>query len=1120
MSMPEEQIAVQPVEDPILCSPYDEPHLHWLYDTRTGIPSKNPGRRPASYWYKSERSGSAQGVLFAEEERDDLPLVNALRTDVKRWRESGWRGASETTKRLLRHWWRADRARRLFFCQVEAVETIIYLREMLARRRSPRRKPELGVDEFELLGRGVNPRPETWIATVAQAPKLVDAPAGNGARPIPRYACKMATGSGKTVVMAMLVAWAFCNRGTKPGDPRYPRRVLVVCPNLTIKERLRVLRPGDPHNYYEAFDLVPSSLRPELAKGKVLVTNWHRLGPEPEEVKVGKATVSRLGKETPEAFARNRLGDLWDDEPLMVLNDEGHHAYRPAPVGKKIKLSADAKADRNEATVWIDGLDTINAACGIELCVDLSATPFYIQGSGYPEGSPFPWVVSDFSLVDAIESGITKIPRLPAIDNTGRPDPKYFRLWRHVVGDLRAGERLTGGRPKPEVVYRKAEDALVTLAGEWKEKLGQVRDAAPGQDRTPPVLIVVCDNTDVATHVHRMISGEELVEADPAEEPDDDEETPRSRRKRKPKKRYGSGLRGFPELWNREGRTVTLRIDSKLLEAAESDDPTATQREAAEELRQIVSTVGKPGEPGADIRCVVSVNMLSEGWDANNVTHILGLRAFHSQLLCEQVVGRGLRRMDYAPDPETGLLTPEYVDIFGVPFSLIPFKGRQPEKGPPPDELPKHEVIALPERRAFEIRFPVVEGYVVHLTRNRVTCDVQVVEPLRLDSTKTPTAAFVRPQVGYQIGHPGTHGGFGFATVDRQAYYDSTHPQEIAFEIAREIVNRLTAPAHPAEAVASRGDAGGGRPQATGSGGGRAGVAGNGGGRSALAGKGGNGAATATNGGANGRGAPRSGSRAALFPQVLAIVQAYVRERVDLRGLDPCEIGLQTYAEQIAGRLLDAIRPDDAQGEPPVLPRLNRYRPAGSTAGVHFKTVRPVQPTEASHLNYVACHTASWEQAAMFQVEQLAQDRLVECYARNYRLEFTIPYELYGEPRAYEPDFIVRLRDGLNLVLEIKGAPDPDADAKHQAARRWVHAVNNWGRLGEWEFLVCRDPQALGQEIKRLSAARDARIQAAASKVRRQAARDVERLRSSGWTQADFAQALRETLGSGEDGPA
>ena len=1030
--MPDVQIPVQPVEDPILCSPYVEPDRHWRYDRKTGIPSKEPGRREAAYWYKSERTGTAQMSLLADEEQDDLPLVNALRADVRRWRESRWPGASETTKRLLRHWWRADRSRRLFFCQIEAVETVIYLRELLARGRKPRWNPQLGLAEFDLLNRGENPRPDRWVGKVAQPPKLADVSGRNGGKPIPRYACKMATGSGKTVVMAMLVAWAFCNRGTKPGDPGYPRRALVVCPNLTIKERLRVLRPGDPYNYYEAFDLVPSALRPELAKGKVLVTNWHRLGPAREEVTVGKVTVSRFGRETPEAFARNRLGDLWDDEPLLVLNDEGHHAYRPAPVGKDDRISADAKADREEATVWIDGLDTINVACGIELCVDLSATPFYIQGSGYPEGSPFPWIVSDFSLVDAIESGITKIPRLPAIDNTGRPDPKYFRLWRHVTRDLRPGERLTGGRPKPEVLYRKVEDALLTLAGEWKEKFEQVRDAAPGQDRPPPVLIVVCDNTDVATHVHRMISGEELVETDPADEPDDEIGRADITKRPKPKKRNGPGLPGFPELWNRAGEAVTLRIDSKLLEAAESDDPTATQKKAAEELRQIVATVGQPGESGARIRCVVSVNMLSEGWDANNVTHILGLRAFHSQLLCEQVVGRGLRRMDYVPDPETGLLTPEYVDIFGVPFSLIPFKGRQPEGGPGPGELPKHEVMALPDRRAFEIRFPVVEGYVVRLTRNRLKCDVPAAEPTTLDPWRTPTAVFIRPQVGYQIGHPGTHAGFGFTTVDRREYYDSTHRQAIEFEIAREIVNRLT---EPADAANTR-------------------------------------TAPSANRRATDAPARGSGSRAALFPQVLAFVQAYVRDRVYLRGLDPREIGLQTYAEQIAGRLLDAITPDDAQGEPPLLPRVNRYRPIGSTASVHFKTVRPVQPTEASHLNYVACHTSSWEQAAMFQIELAAKDGVVECYVRNYRLEFNIPYELYGEPRAYEPDFVVRLCNGVNVVLEIKGAPDADADAKHQAANRWVQAVNNWGRLGKWAFLVCRDPQRLGESLGVQSRAR------------------------------------------------
>ena len=1022
--MPEEpRIPIQPVEKPILCSPYEEPGLHWLYDTRTGVPSKVPERREASYWYKSERAGSAQRSLLTEEERDDLPLVNALRDDVRRWRKSGWRNASETTKKLLRHWWREERMRRLFFCQLEAAETVIYLREILAAGRKPRWKPRLSPDEFRMLEAGRNPRPGEWVANVAQHPKLVDVPNEAGAAPIPRYACKMATGAGKTVVMSMLIAWAFCNRGTKPGDPRYPRRVLVVCPNLTIRERLGVLRPGDPGNYYEKFDVVPSPLRSELAKGKVLVTNWHVLSPEPDVITVGGVPIGKLGDETPEAFARSRLGDLWDDEPLMVLNDEGHHAYRPAPVGGKAKLSSEEKADREEATVWVSGLDRINAACGIRLCVDLSATPFYLQGSGYPEGSPFPWIVSDFSLVDAIESGITKIPRLPAIDSTGRPDPVYFKLWEHVAKRLKPGDRLPGGKPKPGAVWREAEAALLTLAGEWKERFDQVQASAPGQDRTPPVMIAVCDNTDVAEHVHRMISGEALVEAagaaEEAEEDEDDGEgdSPQGRRrKKKPKsvKRFDAGLPGFPELWNRDGAEVTLRIDSKLLAAAESEDPKATRKHAAEELRKIVSTVGVPGEPGERIRCVVSVNMLSEGWDANNVTHILGLRAFHSQLLCEQVVGRGLRRMDYTPDPETGLLTAEYVDVFGVPFSLIPFKGRQPGGGPPPEDRPRHEVMALSERKAFEIRFPIVEGYVVSLKKSRIACDLDRVERTSLDPWATPTAAFVRPQVGYQIGHPGAYGGFGFEEVDRRRYYESVHPQTIAFAIAVEIVRALTDAAHP--------------------------------GKERL----------------------RSESRRTLFPQVLRVVQDYIRERVDLNGLHPCDVGLQTYARRIVDLLVAAITPDDSEGEAPLLPRLNRYRPIGSTGSVHFKTVKPVQATIASHLNHVACDTGSWEQAAAFRLEKLAKDGFVRCYARNDHLEFNIPFELYGAPRAYEPDFIVRLANGVNVLLEIKGRTHDDTDVKHQAARRWVAAVNHWGRLGEWAFLVCRNPQSLDGDLANL----------------------------------------------------
>src|SRR5579872_193546 len=389
-----------PVESPILCGPYKEPTAHWRYHPLTGQAYREPGRREASYWYKSERTSGGQLSLIAEEESDPLPLVNALRNDVRRWRESQWEGATNITKELLRHWWREDRLRRLFFCQLEAVETIVYLNEIRGldrdgNRRRPRFNPEFADADFA---------------------RLVDVPNEPGLKPLIRYGCKMATGSGKTVVMAMTIAWAFCNRGQVQSDERFPRAALVCCPNLTIKERLQVLRPEREDNYYAAFDIVPVKLRPLMQSGKVLVTNWHTFAPESEHAEGGKSyAVVNKGAESPDAFARRVLGDLYDAAPLMVLNDEAHHAYRPKPLDEQAEgngrrqaaaLTAEEKSEREEATVWIAGLDRFNSACGVRFCVDLSATPFYLHGSGYPVGSPFSWLVSDFGLVDAIESGI------------------------------------------------------------------------------------------------------------------------------------------------------------------------------------------------------------------------------------------------------------------------------------------------------------------------------------------------------------------------------------------------------------------------------------------------------------------------------------------------------------------------------------------------------------------------------------------------------------------------------------------------------------------------------------------------------------------------------------------
>jgi type III restriction enzyme len=992
---------IQPVETPILCSPYSEPTEHWVFDEVTGEASKLQGRREACYWFRTEEAKGVeyQGRLFAEENRVPLEIVNRLRHDVRRWRESGYEGATQVTKQLLAEWKRADRIRRLFFCQLEAVETVIYLAEI------------------RLAGRRTRFSPQTTDANLA---RLVDDPSTPGMPSLRRLGCKMATGSGKTVVMAMVAAWTLCNRGRTPSDDRFPAAILIVCPNLTVKERLQVLRPDVAGNYYDTFGIVPSKLRPHMRADRVVVTNWHAFAPESPHSDGGKnfAVVDK-GEEGPEAFTRRILKELGGLGQILVLNDEGHHCYRPKPpaeplIGEEAKA---AKEDREEATVWISGLDRINQGSGIRFCVDLSATPFFLVGSGHPEGSPFPWLVSDFGLVDAIESGITKIPRLPVSDTTGRPDPKYFRLWDHIVDRLKPGERLAGraGKPKPEVVYREAEPALNTLASQWVERFNLIEAASDAADKSPPVIIIVCDNVNIAEVFYRNISGETLEEAatvldEPDEDSDDPDDEPVRKREKKAKRGivYGPG-KIFPEHFANtpEFPRRTVRIDSKLLEQAESSDPNAKAKEAAEELRRIVATVGRRGEPGEQVRCVVSVSMLTEGWDANNVTHILGLRAFRSQLLCEQVVGRGLRRMNYTPDPATGLLTAEYADVYGIPFSIIPFKGR--EKGKPaPEDGPNNYVHALAERAAFEIRYPVVEGFAFDLHRDAITADVAAMERLSIEPEHEPTAVFVQPQVGYRVGPPSASGPGEFVEQDRAEYYLSRHFQTIQFEIARLIVNALT-----------EGDP---------------------------------------------RGNPklRLQARHRLFPQVLRYVLAYVENKVDFRGVNKCELGLEKYVQRIVERLLTAIEPDEDQGETPLLPILNRYEPMGSTADVKFFTVRRCFGTQKSHINFVVLDTETWEQSAAFRLEQ--SDR-VAFYARNDQLGLVIPYEYDGAPRVYMPDFLVRLTDGRTLVLETKGYLTDEDKAKHAAAKRWVSAVNHWGQLGTWSFLLCVDPQDLINQI-------------------------------------------------------
>ena len=535
--------------------------------------------------------------------------------------------------------------------------------------------------------------------------------------------------------------------------------------------------------------------------------------------------------------------------------------------------------------------------------------------------------------------------------------------------------------------------------------------ASDTQEKTPPVLDhVVCADTDIAEYFYQRISGERTVEV-----VHENGSSGRRRKKKETKTVYEQGS-VFPELLgNSEGVTHTFRIDSKMLAAAESEDPSRNRSQAAEDLRQVVATIGKRGQPGEQIRCVVSVAMLNEGWDANNVTHILGLRAFTSQLLCEQVVGRGLRRMNYTPDPETGLLTEEYVDVYGIPFSVIPFRGRA-TNARVPDDKPKNHVRALPEREHLEIRFPVVEGYAFALQKNEIKADIESTEPLRIQPEINPTALYVKPAVGYETGTPSASGPGTVELQDREEYYQTTHLQAIKFGIAHRIVHKLVGDSQTAPDPESN-------PKL------------------------------------------RLLSRHRLFLQVFRFVDTYVKTKIDFRGCDPCELGQEKYVTRIVERLMTAIQPDEAKGEVPLLPILNRYSPIGTSADVDFLTPRPCTETLKSHVNQVVLDTDKWERAAKFRLEQ---SDVVECYVRNDHLGLGIPYEHDGVSHLYEPDFIVRLINGLHLVLEIKGFEPDRVHAKHAAAKRWISAVNNWGKLKKWEFLVCRDPQLLGQELNKL----------------------------------------------------
>jgi type III restriction enzyme len=634
---------------------------------------------------------------------------------VNRWREAGYLGVTGITKRLLEHWNNPEgRLYRFFFCQLEAIETLIWLTE---------------APDAEKLG--------------------IEIPSDTG--PFQRLCCKMATGSGKTVVMAMLIAWQVLNKVTYPTDPRFSKYFFVVAPGLTIKSRLQVLIPSNVNNYYDEFDIVPAGLLDLLRQAQVRVRNWHILNWETQEQLTKKKSVDKRGIKSDNAYAREVLGELARGKNIVVINDEAHHAWR-IPAGNK---PTGSKEDVEEATIWIGGLDKIHSARSILACYDFTATPFIPSGRVTSEEALFSWIVSDFGLNDAIESGLVKTPQIPVRDDA-KLDKDYKSRFYHLYVDPDVKDDLS----RPAKDYEPLPDLVINgyylLGKDWLEtaELWKKRGAP-----TPPVMISVANRTETAARIkyafdHRKVKIDELCD-----------------------------------------RERVLHIDSKVLSIAESEEEapgllatdgseeltkSLSKKEQGELLRQQVDTIGQKGEPGELIQNVISVQMLSEGWDAKTVTHIMGLRAFTSQLLCEQVIGRGLRRTSYDVNPETGLFEPEYVNVFGVPFTFLPQEGKPRQVV----ETPKTRIEAVSEKRQYEISWPNIVRF-DHSYRPVLSINMDHVKPLLLNAYDVSELVEIAPIVD---GGPDVA---RISQIDLEELGRRYRTQKIIFETARDVFDQM-----------------------------------------------------------------------------------------------------------------------------------------------------------------------------------------------------------------------------------------------------------------------------------------------------------------------------------------
>ena len=980
---------------PIINSPYEYPSQHWELD-KDGQPTQQiiESRRGAEFITpipKPRQRGRARGGqqqfvideglgLSTEEQQYDVTAaVNEIRRRVDEWRNipgpNNW-GVTPETARLLLHWRQHKFSHyRPFFCQIEAVETLIWLTEVA---------PRLGMADRIVLDR---------LADVNQE-----------ANPeLSRIALKLATGAGKTTVMAMIIAWQTVNAVRHPNSRRFTRGFLVVTPGLTIKDRLRVLQPNDPDSYYASRELVPGDMLEDLQRARIVITNYHALR-QRERLEVssgGRALLQGPGRpletmETEGQMIQRVMPELMGMKNVMALNDEGHHCYR-LKTGEDDERPLTAE-ERQEATknsedarVWISGLEMVKRKLGLRQVVDLSATPFFLRGSGYAEGTLFPWTVSDFSLMDAIECGIVKLPRVPVADNIpGDEVPVFRNLWEHIREAMPRAGRNRAVNLDPLDLPTPLLTALEALYGHYKTTYEQWQD---GGATVPPCFIVVCNNTSTSKLVYDYISGFER---------ENDDGSTSVQNGRLPL------FRNFDEYDNRYPIPRTLLIDSQQLESGDklSDDfrrvaaeqierfrwerqersgnrETADNITEQELLREVMNTVGKEGRLGGAIRCVVSVSMLTEGWDASTVTHVLGVRAFGTQLLCEQVVGRALRRQSYDLN-EDGLFNVEYADVLGIPFD---FTARPVVVGPGKPRQTAHVMAMRPERDHLEIPFPRVSGYredppKEDLVANFTEDSKLDLTPDLVGPTQTRNEGIIGEGVDLNLVHTG-----------------DLRTSSLVLHLTKRLLETKWRD-------------------------------------------------------------PNQDIKMHLFGKLRNVVKRWLDTCLVCRGgTYPAQLMYQSLADMACNRITAAIT--SRQGERSIKVLLDSYNPTGSSRLVNFTTSKIglwATDSRKCHIN-LAVLDSDWEAEFCRAVESHA---LVKAYVKNHNLGLEVPY-LYGStPRTYIPDFIVQVDDRhdepLNLIVEIKGYRGEDAKEKKSTMEAyWLPGVNALGQYGRWAFAEFTD---------------------------------------------------------------